>query len=566
MSHSLLRPALCVAALLAATNPAYVRAQSLPALGNPSAPAPSPDFQQVLQRLDVQEAEIHQLREQLGKRSLASESDRSAWDGASSSGPAPTGDDVSVSFLELQDRISSLEQRVDKSSSQIPAATDMPEVGNNVTCDPGSDLKMTASWKNGVQFATANKEFRMHVGGRVQWDISAFDNDPNLLVSPSVGGIGPQPDSTQFRRARLRADGTMYDVFDWVAEYDFANTLATAAPSSGQPVATVPGLTELTITWTQLPIVGNFRAGNQREPMGMEHLISDLNLDFLERLYLRDTLWGPFNNGYTPGVTFFDWSENQDATWAVGLYANQSDSFGYAIGNETATTGRLTFLPYYDAASNGAYLWHIGASGSIRQPDQGLVRIRTRGDIRSGPPGVLNPIYADTGTMDASQQDIAGVESAVVWGPFTLEAEYDGTWVQDAVTTSPTLIDRGTPFFHGGYVQLLWCLTGEHSVYNRHLGVFEGIVPFENAYCVSTCDGVRQGSGAWQLGVRYNTIDLNDNGVNGGVLNSFTCGINWYWTPNAKVQFNYDLTHRSQVDTVEPGYINSFGTRFAYYF
>src|SRR5262249_36527808 len=152
----------------------------------------------------------------------------------------------------------------------------------------GSDLKMSASWRNGLQFESANKDFRMHIGGRVQYDISAFDNDQALLVSPSVGGIGPQPDSTQFRRPRIRMDGTMYEVFDIVAEYDFANTLAPASPSVGQPEATVPGLTELSITWTQLPIIGNWKIGNQREPMGMEHLTPDTFLPFLERSYLRD--------------------------------------------------------------------------------------------------------------------------------------------------------------------------------------------------------------------------------------------------------------------------------------
>ena len=359
----------------------------------------------------------------------------------------------------------------------------------------------------------------------------------------------------------------MYETWDWVAEYDFANTLAPASPNSGQPVATVPGLTELTLTETQVPFVGNIRVGNQREPMGLEHLISDLYTDFMERSYLRDVLWGPFNNGYTPGLTLFNWTQDQRGTWGVGLYSNQADSFGYGIGGETATTGRVTYLPFYDDAWDGAYLWHVGMSGSVRDPDQGQVRLRTRGDIRSGPPGVLNPIYADTGILNASQQDIAGVETAVVWGPLTVEAEYDGTWIQDTqFPITPTPVDRGTTFFHGGYVTMMYFLTGEHSVYNRHTGVFEGVSPMENAFWVQNGSGTCGGCGAWQLAFRYNTVDLNDEGINGGELNSFTFGINWYLNPNAKVQFNYDLTQRGAVKTVEPGDINSFGLRFAYFF
>jgi phosphate-selective porin OprO/OprP len=317
-----------------------------------------------------------------------------------------------------------------------------------------------------------------------------------------------------------------------------------------------------------LPYLGNFSVGNQREPMGMEHLISDVNLPFLERSYLRDAIWGPFNNGYTPGMSFFNnWGEDFAGTWAVGMFSNQADSFGYGIGDETAETGRITWLPYYDEPSNGAYLLHFGISGSTRRPDNGQVRVRTRGDIRSGPPGVLNPIYADTGSIASNAQNIAGAETAIVWGSLTIQAEYVGTWVEDAFQpTTPLPVSRGTPFFQGGYVQALWFLTGEHDVYNRRTGVFEGPVPYENAYCVRTCNGECKGWGAWQVGVRYNAIDLEDNGINGGILNSYTFGLNWFMTPNAKFQFNYDLTHRSEVKTVDPGFINAWGTRFAYFF
>ena len=362
------------------------------------------ELQAIRLRIEQQDEEIRQLRERLA--SIPSEI-RPLPQVASTSPPPSPSEITPISatsapnVFELQDRLTALEQKVNQPPTKSKEET--PPKGYEI----GSDLKMNASWRNGVQFESANKDFRFHVGGRVQWDISLFDNDPALLVAPSKGGIGPEPDSTQFRRARIRIDGTMYEVFDWVAEYDFANTLAPAAATTGQPVATVPGLTELSLTWTQLPLVGNFRVGNQREPMGLEHLISDVNLPFLERSYLRDAIWGPFNNGYTPGMSFFNnWGEDFAGTWAVGMFSNQVDSFGYGIGDETAETGRVTWLPYYDEPSNGAYLLHFGVSGSTRRPDNDQVRLRTRGDIRSGPPGVLNPIYADTGTMAANTQNI----------------------------------------------------------------------------------------------------------------------------------------------------------------
>ena len=65
---------------------------------------------------------------------------------------------------------------------------------------------------------------------------------------------------------------------------------------------------------------------------------------------------------------------------------------------------------------------------------------------------------------------------------------------------------------------------------------------------------------------RYNAIDLNDNGINGGELNSFTLGVNWLWNANSRVQLNYDFTARGPVKTVAAGDINALGIRFSYDF
>ena len=57
----------------------------------------------------------------------------------------------------------------------------------------------------------------------------------------------------------------------------------------------------------------------------------------------------------------------------------------------------------------------------------------------------------------------------------------------------------------------------------------------------------------WQLGVRCDTIDLDDgnvvasttggspsvSGVLGGEMDSWTFGVNWYWRSNFKFMLNY---------------------------
>ena len=47
------------------------------------------------------------------------------------------------------------------------------------------------------------------------------------------------------------------------------------------------------------------------------------------------------------------------------------------------------------------------------------------------------------------------------------------------------------------------------------------------------------GWGAWQIAARYSYADFSDKDVFGGVGHSVTLGLNWYWNPNARLQFNY---------------------------
>jgi phosphate-selective porin OprO/OprP len=549
---------------------------------NPSgvSPAQTAEMEAIRIRLAQQDAELAQLRLRLGQlQNQASPLPPVGPPSGTPSGTPPPGsiqpagmmlpdgttmdvipvNNAGAMLNNLQDRMTSLEQRLDAQGKQAANPSQPYEVG--------SDLKMSASWRNGVQIQSANKDFRSHIGGVLQYDSAFFDNPPGLQAAPAVGGIGPQPDSLDFRRVRLRFDGTMYEVFDYFLQVDFANLVTPAGnPNSQSPATTSPAFDEMYINWGQIPVIGNFRAGNIKEPLGFEHMMSDAQLPFMERSYLQDFIFGPFNGGYSPGLEILNWREDERGTWAVGVFGADNDQFGFSLGNDYSVTTRETWCPYYDEPSDGRYLVHFGVAGSVRSADEDIIRLRTRGDVRSGPPGILNPIYVDTnfaGKINATSQDITAAEFACVLGSFSVVAEYAGTWIQDAAIGN---VSHGTPFFQGGYVQCGYFLTGEHEIYDRHRGIFDRVIPLENAFFVRTPDGVCHGWGAWQVLARYNAIDLNDNDILGGTLNSFTLGVNWFWTPNARMQLNYDFTSRSAVKTVAAADINMVGLRFSYDF
>ena len=123
----------------------------------------------------------------------------------------------------------------------------------------------------------------------------------------------------------------------------------------------------------------------------------------------------------------------------------------------------------------------------------------------------------------------------------------------------------GTLFYSGGYVEVLYFLTGEHRAYVRESGLFDRVVPRKNAYWVEGKKGApnEHGCGAWQVGVRYNYLDLNDKGINGGVLHDLTAGLNWFINPNMKFQWNYSVTDRHSPGRPERRHIQGFGMRYA---
>jgi len=99
------------------------------------------------------------------------------------------------------------------------------------------------------------------------------------------------------------------------------------------------------------------------------------------------------------------------------------------------------------------------------------------------------------------------------------------------------------PEFKGGYVSLGWMLTGESREYNAKRGLVGRLKP-SSPFATGG-----EGLGAWELAARFNTLDLTDNSVNGGEMDSVTLGVNWYPNPYARLMLNYV---RNDLDATGP--------------
>src|SRR5262249_34981230 len=137
-------------------------------------------------------------------------------------------------------------------------------------------------------------------------------------------------------------------------------------------------------------------------------------LDFMERSPLQDAFNGPNNNGFSPGISLYNATVNQRATWGLGVFANNDyqSGFPFELGNNTYVyNGRVTWTPFYDECADGRALIHLGLGAAERILDNEPagytggtnIRIRARPDIRNIP-STLTPNMVDTGNFYASNQ------------------------------------------------------------------------------------------------------------------------------------------------------------------
>jgi phosphate-selective porin OprO/OprP len=340
----------------------------------------------------------------------------------------------------------------------------------------------TTKWSNGFKVESADKQFKLGFGGRVQADYTFASGDAEL---PGL------EDGFEFRRARLFTSGTVYEKVEFKIEYDFA---------SGEPTAKDVYI-GLVNEW------GKLRFGHFKEPFSLEELTSSKYITFLERS-LPVEAFAPSRNvgvgvGGSSGKTF---------NWGAGAYYDADDFAHSTDENATNLTGRVGFRPIH--SDDASRVLHLGLAATQRERD-GSLRFRTR------PEAHLSPRLVDTGNFAGDSATVLGGEVAGVFGPFWFASEY-----MQADTDAPTV---GDPSFSGAYVQAGWFLTGESRAFKASDGAFDRNKPKAN---------YGKGPGAWEVALRYSTVDLTDAGVDGGEQSDVTAALNWYLNPVARLMLN----------------------------
>lgn len=423
--------------------------------------------------------------------------------------------------LSRSDRIQQV-QYASIEPAELPAGTIVPAPDGGHAADDVASIRR--EWDKFKADAAKIKYPNVAINGFFQADVGWFDQSVNNRAT-----VGDIQDGADFRRLRLSAKGGVAENVNYFVQMDFG--------FFGRPT-----FTDVWMEVTKLPVLGNVRVGQWKQPMGLEVVSSVRYQTFLERSVLFQT-FDPFRH---IGIGTYDYAEDEMSTWAFSVFKTGNDQFGGDIGDNAGVSaaGRYTYLPWYEETDDGSlYYLHLGGAFWHGNPGNDRFRYATIpemyigafgssagnpiGTSRTAIPDVANgtPPFVDTGTFNVNNFTHYGAEVLWVQGPFSIQSEATLAIVnpQD---------NKAQMHYKGAYLFASYFLTGESRPYDRKAGALDRVKPLDDFK--SGC-----GWGAWELVARVSHIDLNDGDIHGGRMTDFTAGTNWYLNPYTKFQVNY---------------------------
>lgn len=394
------------------------------------------------------------------------------------------------------------------------------------------------------------------IGGRIHLDQWYFsDHTPGIanFENPTTGD-DPE-DRFFFRRIRVEAGGDVPGNMHYRFQVDFNN------PQT-------PEYKDMYIGFDEIPFFNTIRVGNQKRPLGLDHLNSSRFNIFMERPLLVET----FNpDARRIGIASYNSIAEDDAlNFTYGLFSLENTrSDGRLIGDsmQWSFNTRLHGSPWYEC--DGQDYLHFAISSMFARPDGDTNDIET--NRNEGRFATRNEIRSDTSWLDtgriagAEWYQVLGLEMIYNSGPLQVVSEYAYTWLQRDSDTPGTGPDVD---FNGAYVYVAYMLTGEHVPYSRKSGTINRVKPFRNfrLFTADDCECATEedGWGAWQVALRYSFLDLTDGDIEGGEGNDLTLGLVWYFNPYSSLQFNAvygDISQHADVNGFTEGNFTALGTR-----
>lgn len=419
------------------------------------------------------------------------------------------GDDEADEEPTIEERLAKLEEKYDEQGE------DYEKLENDYKSLKKSMKTLAAS---------GHSDATMKVNGRIHADMWTFPNsDAGVNVFETGNPLLSPQDQLGFRRMRFGVKGKLWKTMEYKIEMEFAG-------------GNDSEFRDVYLGWNELPVLQTVLLGNQKRPYGLDHLNSSRYNVFLERPFVIES----FNqDARRLGLQSYGVSQDENWNWRYGVFNQRliQDEGNYRSDHwQMEFAGRLANTFWYDEASDGRGYGHWAVSSTFADPDgtAGGNRASNEARFRQRPEARSVNRWLNTGRIaGADNYQLLGLENVWNFGALQLVGETQNLWLQRDAGFGPDI------HLNGAYVYAAYFLTGEHMPWSRKSGTLGRIKPIENFFLVDTChDGVRGGWGAWQIAYRWSYADFNDDNIFGGQATSHTFGLNWYWNPYARMQFN----------------------------
>ncbi|MEP6343586.1 MAG: porin [Maricaulaceae bacterium] len=337
-----------------------------------------------------------------------------------------------------------------------------------------------------VPSVSAQDDFTIKLGGRLHVDYASASSDNTDF----------DVDATALRRARLKGHGQFGKNLKYKIETTF--------DESGDV-----NLEDAYLSWKPNGSPISFKAGHFKTQNSLQEANSSLDEDLIERAAFTDA----FELDRRVGFEISTKSDNYQVQ--LGIFGENLEEIENNDGNEGfAVAGRAVYK--FDVSGG---LIHTGASFRHRdQNDADDLRYRQR------------PFVEQTGRIIstgrvAESDTFFGGELAALFGQAWAIGEYT---VVNADCAEDSTVCTEDPSFNGWSIGGGYVFGGKR---NYSVGKFKR---------VTVDNPVTEGGwGAVSINARYDSLDLTDEGIEGGDLDTFAVGVNWWLHKQTRLQFNY---------------------------
>tara|TARA_B100000029_G_scaffold343168_2_gene335576 strand:- start:677 stop:1777 length:1101 start_codon:yes stop_codon:yes gene_type:complete len=290
---------------------------------------------------------------------------------------------------------------------------------------------------------------------------------------------------TEIRRGRLFVGGDLSSRWEWRIQYDFA-----------------PDDPELKDGYIRYNASENSRItiGNFKQFSSLEEITSSNHITFTERSLLNALV-----TSRRTGIGYQRWGEN---------YNFAASTYTHGANNKVRGDGVASRFVYRPEIGGADTLFHLGINVARETPGGDRLRLRARPESHQDDHRIVN-----TGNIEGvDSYNKLGFESAFVNGRFSAQAEYVRQNLDREL--GPDLS------FDGYYAYVSYFLTNDTRPYSSSNAAFDRVRPSNSG-------------GAWELAARVSHLDLNNVDIQGGSIDTFSIGANYYMTNDLRFVLNY---------------------------